>query len=531
MIYCLFLFWKDINVSFSKANEDPIAVIYFKKNTAQRKLIDGNIWERIKTATPIYNGDKIRTAALSEAYTIFNDSSKIDLHENTLIQVFNKKDKNSIEFVSGSISILSTENNVESKNKKEQDKSFQINTGNKILSFDSNTSATISISSKNSSQAVITVTSGEVFMEERIPVVETPAVNLLSNIGIESIYKVPETANLTTISAGSSYEFDTIALDQQLKEILSEFTVTMPTSTYSVTVSNTKKTFVPFFWGGTKDIQLDFAKDSAFEELLNSRTLTSTNGKASVSIDFAKDEKVIYWRAIPLPLSIETKEQQRQQFPQGVIFIHQSEEIALLEPIATVFGDEAAIQMEKQIQSRQNNANIQLLEIINPKEQEKEVPVTTETKAQTPVEPVVNKEETKTKVPAAEPKATAPNLVNLSPKPTKPTSNQIITEDDLFSDDPYIFFSWDGVKGSDSYLLEIFDSNNKKILRKDVKSVSYTVKNDELALFDNGEYTWKITAKTTVDGQEYKSITATSKFSISIGDIEDAEVDTENLLQ
>lgn len=544
-IYCLALFWKDINVSFSKANEEPIAVIYFKKNTAQRKLIDGNIWERLKTATPIYNGDKIRTAALSEAYTIFNDCSKIDLHENTLIQVFNRKDKNSIDFVSGSISVLSTENPAAKSDDKE-DKSFQINTGSKVISFDSSTSAVISISSKNANQATITVTSGEVIMEDIIPTVDSAATKILSNIGIESAYKAPATANVTTITAGSSIEFEPLTLNQQLKDILSDFAVTMPTSTYSVTLSKTKQTYVPFFWSNTKELQIDFARDSGFQDILTTKTLSSASGRSSVSIDFAKNEQTVYWRAIPLPLSIETRSEREKEFPHGVIFINQPEEMVMLQPIATVFGEDAAAEMDKEIQANQEKSDIQLLEIINGKIEEPETepevvePITEEPVKEAVVEKPAEKPAEKPTAKTAEkpaPKPDAPqksatsDIVNVSPSIDLVNKGQVLTEEFFMTDNPAIPFTWRNVKGAEFYILEIFDANKTKILSKKVKSSVYNLQDNELALLNNGTYTWTLTANQTVDGKEYSSKTASGTFTIKIEDIESAEVDTENLLQ
>lgn len=557
-IYCLLLFWKDINQSFTKANEEPIAVIYFKKNTAQRKLLDGNIWERIKTATPIYNGDKIRTASLSEAYTIFNDCSKIDIHENTLVQIFNKENRNSIEFVSGSISVLSTDNLVNTDNRKNKEsQNFQINAGNKILNFDSHTSATISISSQNSNQAIITVTSGEVFMEEIVPSAASAGTKLLSTIGLESAYKEPVTANLTTITAGSTIEFEPLSLDQKFKDILSEFAVTMPTSTYSVTLSKTKQTYVPFFWSNSKDIQLDFARDSAFADIILSKTLSSSSGRSSVSIDFAKDEQTLYWRAIPLPLSIETAKQQRQQLPQGVIFIHQPEEMLMLQPIATVFGEENAVEMEKEIQASQEKSDIQLLEIINLKDEKSEpvaetvVAETAEPVVETLVEekpavetpvvekPVAEKPAAKaTPAPkansapkAAETKPKTSSITNQTPQILGPFDGKIFTEEDFMVDDASIGFTWKSMKDADSYLLEVFDPNNKKIASHTVRSGIYYFGGSELELLSNGTFTWTIQAIQKIDGVEYKSKVNKGTFTIKIEDIESAEVDTENLLQ
>ena len=98
------LFYKDMN-SFSLRNgEKAIATIYFRRNTVQRKFIDDDLWERLGNKSPVYNGDKIRTAENSEAFAVFKDSdSKIQLKENSLVQILYNPKGNSIDFLSGEI--------------------------------------------------------------------------------------------------------------------------------------------------------------------------------------------------------------------------------------------------------------------------------------------------------------------------------------------------------------------------------------------------------------------------------------------
>ncbi len=98
------LYYKDINSWSLKNNETAVAKIYFKKNIVQRKFIDNDIWERVNQESPIYNGDKIRTASDSEIHAQFEKTGmKIQLKENSLIQIFSNKKEKSIDFLSGEI--------------------------------------------------------------------------------------------------------------------------------------------------------------------------------------------------------------------------------------------------------------------------------------------------------------------------------------------------------------------------------------------------------------------------------------------
>ena len=569
MFYCLFLFWQDINVTFSRSNEEPIAVIYFKKNTAQRKLLNSNIWERLRTASPIYNGDKIRTASMSEAYTIFNDCSKIDLHENSLIQVFSKKDKNSVEFISGSISVLSTP---ESKNE-----GMKVQTGNKILNFTEDASAVISISPKNANQAIITVTSGAVQMEEKT-VANVKTDSVLSNYLPNLQSFVPEnTTTLTTIEAGNCIVYEPVTFVPQLKteiesavvkpvEAYVDFSVTMPTSSYSITRSVNKSQYVPFFWSGSNEIQVEFATDASFNNIIETKHLVSASGRSSISMDFAQKEDTIFWRAYPLPLTIDSPQTQSKEFPRGIIFIQEPQEMKMLNPMMEVFGDsKAAEKMESAIIKNEEKASNEILEIINLEEKaQKEEIKEPEPAIEEPKEEIVAEEEKPVQVsippvtkpaPAKKPEAPAkkaePKKAEIKnptpeiPKPavdktpklvsetslTSPSKGVEYTEEDFLVDNPEIVFKWKDVGGASNYSFEIKSSGGKSIISKTVEANSYTVKDDDLAIFDNGTYTWSVTANTTVDGKKYSSKTAQSTFSINISEIESAEVDVSNLLQ
>lgn len=108
------LYYKDINSWSLKNNETAVAKIYFKKNVVQRKFIDNDIWERVNQESPIYNGDKIRTAQDSEIHAQFEKTgTKIQLKENSLIQIFSNKKEKSIDFLSGEILLASAQDGEE----------------------------------------------------------------------------------------------------------------------------------------------------------------------------------------------------------------------------------------------------------------------------------------------------------------------------------------------------------------------------------------------------------------------------------
>ena len=88
-----FLFYNSFFRALTKMNETPIATITFKYKTAQRKFLDRVVWDRLRQNSPVYNGDTIHTANLSEATIWFSDGNIMELSENTMAQVFLSEDK------------------------------------------------------------------------------------------------------------------------------------------------------------------------------------------------------------------------------------------------------------------------------------------------------------------------------------------------------------------------------------------------------------------------------------------------------
>lgn len=101
--FSLYAFARELNAALVKLNEGPVATITFKYRSAQRRILERVLWDRLKQESPIYNYDTIRTAELSEATLHFNDGTSVDLTENTMIQVVVKDSSPSISLETGSI--------------------------------------------------------------------------------------------------------------------------------------------------------------------------------------------------------------------------------------------------------------------------------------------------------------------------------------------------------------------------------------------------------------------------------------------
>jgi hypothetical protein len=100
------MFWRDLNRTMGSFAA-PLGTITYKKQAAQRRSADRTLWIRLSRGSPVYKDDYIRTAELSEAIIHLSGEAKIDLAENTLIQIQAKDGKKSIDLAEGNLSIVS----------------------------------------------------------------------------------------------------------------------------------------------------------------------------------------------------------------------------------------------------------------------------------------------------------------------------------------------------------------------------------------------------------------------------------------
>lgn len=558
----LFTFTRELNISLV-GQGSPVAVIYFKHNTAQRCIQNSSIWERLKNSSPIYAGDKIRTAAMSEAYTLFNDGSRIDIHENTLIQVFGKGNKNSVNFVNGSISVQAAAKvNKQTSETKKVYPSFTIQTGGKLLSFDESSSAVLSVNPHDSSEAVLTVTSGEVKVEE---IVKSGIIsNFLNGSDIQQNVIKSSSEDVMKIAAGASLFIETVpeavkpSISATMTPVTAKpFMVTSPTSSYSIIQSGNRKASVPFFWNNAKNIHVDFSYTADFAQIIETKYFSSENGRASFKLDFAVPDDIIFWRAV----SDDENAKETNVIPSGIIMVHAPVAESFTLAATEVFGEEQAKVMEENITAAEQKSEAAIEELINKEisvpvtqtveeTQIEEAPLETEIVDEVIAEPVEEKvvpveekfvpveepkpavKETPKPVVKEEPKPVEkpePAIVKEKPVLSAPKANAVITEDILMeSGDPKINFAWEKVSGAQKYIFCFKNSSGKVLLEKSLKETKFVL--DDVDILDEGKFTWSVKAVLTEDGKEYSSRVAEQSFEIKLSEIESASIDTSNLL-
>lgn len=105
-VVSLYLFYASLSRSLSKQNEKPVATITERTRTVQRKFSGRMIWDRLGIDSPVYDGDTIYTAPLSDVVLQFADGTLLALSENTMAQVFQNEDGSaSTDLASGRISV------------------------------------------------------------------------------------------------------------------------------------------------------------------------------------------------------------------------------------------------------------------------------------------------------------------------------------------------------------------------------------------------------------------------------------------
>jgi hypothetical protein len=103
----IYLFYLDLFQTFNSRNEEPVGTIIIRNNIVQRRMADRVLWDRLFVASPVYAGDLIRVAELSDA-TLDIDDNHFDLGENTLIRILRATDSEGhiqIELSEGSLGI------------------------------------------------------------------------------------------------------------------------------------------------------------------------------------------------------------------------------------------------------------------------------------------------------------------------------------------------------------------------------------------------------------------------------------------
>jgi len=284
---CGAVFWGAYNNTLEKLNEEPVGEIIFQKRVAHRKFIERNVWDRLRQASLIYNGDTIRTIEQSEAIVILGDEvTHLSMGENTIIQVFfDNKKGTQIDFSGGNLDVAS------------ENSSIVISSGTSVISVDGQARMERSIEG-----FVLSVLEGHAKFDGKE--METGSVIALDPDG--SINTNPI---ITMTSFGSSAYF---------------------------LGSAGEKTPVVFSWNNfhfNSDtfVIIEIASDRRFNNLLETKEVH--DGASSVSI--LLDSGNYWWRAYPVSADLKSGESGKPAnrfFPSGSLEVIPASSPVLLSP-------------------------------------------------------------------------------------------------------------------------------------------------------------------------------------------------------
>lgn len=368
MAIALYLFWDDLNVSLAKQDEAPIAVVYFKQNTVQRRMVDRNLWERVQTSALVYEGDRIRTSELSEAVTVFADGTEIEIHENTLIQIYTQKEKAAIDFISGAITASTS--GVENE---ATDSQLLVKTGDKVVELNSGTvtsiAAPVSSSKKDAADktsVAVTVTKGSASVRDAqdsdsyqtiasAKSVASAAQNSIDNLSVTArqMLAAARTAAGETVSeeliaqtqvvrSGEVTLLQKDATESAVAGISAEerkATLYLPVSSTTIRVEQGVMPIIQTQWESNTDLTFEFARNASFTKTLFTRTYPSYQTQSYISLEDYAEPGSLFWRAYFAgdPDSI---------FAMGVVLVQNAPEETAQEMADRVLNDEGQVPLK-----------------------------------------------------------------------------------------------------------------------------------------------------------------------------------------
>ncbi|MDR2841989.1 MAG: hypothetical protein LBV52_02185 [Spirochaetaceae bacterium] len=151
ILFCLagasgsaYLFYSSLNATLTKTGVSILGKVVMKNNAVQRRFSDRFVWNTLANGSPIYEGDLIRTADLSQASIVMDAGATIDMQENCLIQITKDKwGRLNLQFLGGDIEVKTVQ---EAMTISQGDKQVRIMANAKVRAVTENTDNAIAVS-------------------------------------------------------------------------------------------------------------------------------------------------------------------------------------------------------------------------------------------------------------------------------------------------------------------------------------------------------------------------------------------------
>lgn len=262
-LFCIYLFRQDLNATFTRFGEKPIGTIILKNNLVQRRFIDRLVWDRLRIDVPMYNGDLIRTADLSEAIITFEFGDIVELYSNSMVQVIADHTGIRIDFARGGINVISKSEN-----------GVVVTSGDKRIAIDPG--AVIRAFSFRDGELDLSVSEGEAFLE-----------NLFGE------------SELLSLVQGSAVKYDASGQVVNIPQAIPIYPVSG-----SQILTEENSVDIPFVWSKVNSTdaaltRLEIAYDRDFNRIVYSGNLAGNHFTHKLG------EGLYFWRVNPLDSAAE----------------------------------------------------------------------------------------------------------------------------------------------------------------------------------------------------------------------------------
>ena len=289
----LWFFWKDLNSSSTRTDADAIATIHFKRKVSQRKFDDRVVWERLQQDSALYDKDTIRTSEGAEAVILFDDGTKVDLTENTMIQIALEKD--------GSVNLAVGGGNVEVDTTASSSESVKLSMSDgSSVNLEKGSRITAATSSDTGAGSNFTVKDGNAVVSNA-----TGQSQKISNGQAVSVEKNGELTRQNITVTSISKNLRVYKTDENVEPVKLSWQAVSDTSNAAAAV-----------------VKVEVSTDKDFTNIVEEYT---AEGSASLDvIPEAEDEK-LYWRVY--------KEDEEEKAVQGVITFVELNRMELTSPV------------------------------------------------------------------------------------------------------------------------------------------------------------------------------------------------------
>ena len=289
----LWFFWKDLNSSSTRTDADAIATIHFKRKVSQRKFDDRVVWERLQQDSALYDKDTIRTSEGAEAVILFDDGTKVDLTENTMIQIALEKD--------GSVNLAVGGGNVEVDTTASSSESVKLSMSDgSSVNLEKGSRITAATSSDTGAGSNFTVKDGNAVVSNA-----TGQSQKISNGQAVSVEKNGELTRQNITVTSISKNLRVYKTDENIEPVKLSWQAVSDTSNATTAV-----------------VKVEVSTDKDFTNIVEEYT---AEGSASLDvIPEAEDEK-LYWRVY--------KEDEEEKAVQGVITFVELNRMELTSPV------------------------------------------------------------------------------------------------------------------------------------------------------------------------------------------------------